>query len=455
MPYNCEECEKEGARMHSVIGKRLCPECTQSDKYKTICKSDAIRKYRLKKRDIDNYPYQEFECVNPMYRTASPMILYYERDVKQYFINIHTDILHNELNIENEEIDYQIESVLEYLREKRDNRTEDKYNKIHKKLKVELEDLPGSIKNELSRAKNGTEYEKIISNYLRKNELYTYLKQNDLEEYIELEICKNYITGAKKCKLIEIKTLIEFMLRKKQQIKEAIKNHNLPKKRYLYIYHGFINSETDDDIQKIINLIKDKEERYNILTTKLKENGLELRTDSSLCSTYLSGNDKYSVNYIIDTMKEMKWFHNNTNYTKYSIQYDNRFRQQRGYYYDYYNDYYDEDDDEDNKMSKKEKREKYNRKKSEYAKENALKEWIKQGKPGITPPETLKDQINYIEEEIQNEQNSSESEKQICQGQRCCNTASSKCLQIMCKRCCYDDKCEGHKNMKNILFINK
>ena len=47
MPYNCEECNELGARLNSIIGIRLCEKCVNSDKYKLICKSDAIKKYKF------------------------------------------------------------------------------------------------------------------------------------------------------------------------------------------------------------------------------------------------------------------------------------------------------------------------------------------------------------------------------------------------------------------------
>ena len=45
------------------------------------------------------------------------------------------------------------------------------------------------------------------------------------------------------------------MLAKKEQIKELIKENNLPKKKFIYFYNNFINSD-NNDINKLLLFIK-------------------------------------------------------------------------------------------------------------------------------------------------------------------------------------------------------
>jgi hypothetical protein len=75
------------------------------------------------------------------------------------------------------------------------------------------------------------------------------------------------------------------MLNRKTEVKKAIIEYKLPKKKYLDLYNNFINGNCDSDntIEKLIMTIKDKEYRFNTLTTMLKSRNLELKGDSVLC----------------------------------------------------------------------------------------------------------------------------------------------------------------------------
>jgi hypothetical protein len=56
---------------------------------------------------------------------------------------------------------------------------------------------------------------------------------------------------------------------------------------------------------------------------KLKLRGLVLRSDSILCYNFISGNNEYTCDEVVDIMEQMEWFFTNTPYSTYSEQYDN------------------------------------------------------------------------------------------------------------------------------------
>lgn len=118
----CEVCGSENAKNNKIIEMKLCVDCQETD-YKLICKSDAMKKYNLTQKDIENYDYEEFNCRNPHYKSAPMMILYYEKDVKNYIIEKYNDIITNELNILNPEdnLDDSINNLYQYLQNKKNN----------------------------------------------------------------------------------------------------------------------------------------------------------------------------------------------------------------------------------------------------------------------------------------------------------------------------------------------
>ena len=89
MPYNCEECNVIGAKLNNLVEKRLCRDCLKSDNYILICKSMVKSKYNYNNNDFENYPYSVIYTNNPFYKSASGMNLFYEKDIKKYFIEKH------------------------------------------------------------------------------------------------------------------------------------------------------------------------------------------------------------------------------------------------------------------------------------------------------------------------------------------------------------------------------
>lgn len=481
MPYNCEDCGQQGARMNSLFEIRLCVNCSCSNKYKLICKSKAMGKYLLTNTDIANGPNppKEYRVKNPHYKSGPPMTLYLESEIEELFLLKYNDLITNILMIQNphDNIEKVLKEIENYFEEQKNIKKSSKHNKILSKYNIEDEsDLPVWVQLELSKTKSGTEYERVISSYLRFVDLKKLLAKEKLFKYIDHKVSHEYIYQTnKEIKLHEIPNIIRFMLEKKKQIKEAIKKYNIPTNKYHSLISNFINSydfafddilykktgyklkSISNDLDTLVEYIVGKETRTNDLITGLKSRGLVLRNDSVLCSKYIEGESEYELGYIIDTMEQMDWFFTNTKYSQYSKEYDNDEYQMRKSYYDsdynYYrsNRYYDSDDSDYEEERAKEK-EIYNKNKSEYVKKRCLEEWIKNGKKGIYP-QSLIPQIemieNELENELENEKNKIQNNKILtpktytCSNKKCSNLCSKSCKNKKCRLCC--DGCKFHK----------
>jgi hypothetical protein len=263
MPYKCEECGFVGVKINHIIEKRLCKDCLLSNKYKLICKSEVKKIYKFNDNDFLNYPYKEIYVNNPYYRNAPGMTLFYEKDIKRYFLNKHNDVIVNKLHINNinfddindEDINTIFKQLEDYFEDIKNNNNKIKLDKILIKYDIDKEYLPNKIINNILQIESLRGMDNIIQNFLREEDLSKILKQNKLEEYINLNICKDFIEGKLKVKSYEIKDKINMMLTKKEQINQLIKENNLPKKKFIYFYNNFINSD-NNDIDKLLLFIK-------------------------------------------------------------------------------------------------------------------------------------------------------------------------------------------------------
>lgn len=128
MPYNCDDCGNIGGRMNLLFGIRLCKNCQTSFKYKLICKSKALKQYKLTQNDLENVQIEKYLCKNPYNKSGNHMTLYFEFDIQQIFLDKYEDIIKNKLHMPNpnEELNLDrnvnyyesINKVLEYLNEK-------------------------------------------------------------------------------------------------------------------------------------------------------------------------------------------------------------------------------------------------------------------------------------------------------------------------------------------------
>lgn len=444
MPYECKDCGKMGARMNSLFEIRLCVDCSNSFKYKLICKSKALNQYLLTKSDLDNNPelVQEYLVKNPHYKSGPPMTLYLESQVHKIFMikykeiikkifieqsNLYNklfddEIIDDEFNlIDISKIEIIVVEVSNYLEEQKNIKKQNKYYKILNKYNVKNEtDLPIWVQLQLNGYKSVSEYERILASYFRFVSLHKLLKNEKLIKYLDHKICHDFIYQTNKSiKLEQIPSIIRFMLGKKNLIKQAVKIHKIDTVKYSQKISNYINSfdpETiGNDLETLIEYINmsekvDNEQKLRIdeLETKLKLRGLALRSDSVLCSNYIAGSNEYTSNEIVDIMEQMNWFFTNTKYSTYSKDYDKeRYESRKSSWYDsdnhYKYRYYDSDDSDDSDNSYYyETKQEYNKRKSEYVKKKCLKEWISNGKKGIYP-KSLIPQIEELEKELEKE----------------------------------------------------
>lgn len=488
MPFICEDCGEIGARMNTLFGIRLCVECSKSIKYKLMCKSKVLSEYLLTKTDLDSDPNppQEYLVKNPHYKSGPPMVLYLEIEIQRVFLSKYDNLINNILMIQNplSNMKNTINFIMDYFKEQKHTKQKAKYNKILIKYNVGSEiDLPNWVQIKLQDAKSVAEYERIVSSYFRFIELHKLLKKENLSKYIDHQICHEYIyQNNKQIILYQIPIIIKFMLEKKRLMVKAIKEHNINKSKYAYEISQYINSydlnpvkktiQNDLDmlieyINKIENVDNERKLRTRELTEKLKLRGLALRSDSVLCSNYITGSLEYTCDEIVDIMEQMDWFFTNTKYSIYSKQYDNEQYQARKYFqYDSYNSYnsydsndsYDSDDSDDSYYYKSMEKIKikYNKRKSEYVKKKCLEEWIINGKKG-SYPKSLNPQIEKIEKELLEKKNPQKNQQKNqqknshtdhpCSNSKCLNIYSIQCANKMCKKCCNSIGCEIHKKI--------
>ena len=198
MPYNCEECGNLGARMNTILEIRLCETCSHSYKYKLICKSQGFKKYLLTEIDLNGQnqiQLVQYHCKNPHWKSGPAMTLYLESELAQVFLNKYNDVITNRLNILEPilDIDDTLSQVSDWLKDSKNKVKQDKYDKILKKLDIELENLPGWVRDNLKQAKSGAEFERVLSSYIRFKKLYGILKLEGLVKYIDHSICHDYI----------------------------------------------------------------------------------------------------------------------------------------------------------------------------------------------------------------------------------------------------------------------
>jgi len=234
MPYNCEECNVIGAKLNNLVEKRLCKDCLKSDNYILICKSMVKSKYNYNNNDFENYPYRVIYTNNPFYKSASGMNLFYEKEIKKYFIEKHKAVVIKNIdeinyklgiiliNVENN-IDYEnlsneiINSIVNYIEEyieiEKDNKKEILLNKLLEKYDIIKEELSASVLQEIeySSIKN---LKNIVLCFARRRELYEILKKHDIENCITMKICSEYIKGEIEDKAYEVKDKIKIYLEK-------------------------------------------------------------------------------------------------------------------------------------------------------------------------------------------------------------------------------------------------
>jgi hypothetical protein len=116
MPNKCCDCDsKEMVRKDKARSIYLCSKCSESLKYKLMCKTDIKNTYFISEEELDD---RGCECyIVPRRRGWSDMTLYALSDVLQYFCEIH------ELNYDDRtSIDTKVKELQEELRKKKELR---------------------------------------------------------------------------------------------------------------------------------------------------------------------------------------------------------------------------------------------------------------------------------------------------------------------------------------------
>ena len=235
MPYNCEECNVIGAKLNNLIEKRLCKDCLKSDNYILICKSMVKSKYNYNNNDFENYPYRVIYTNNPFYKSASGMNLFYEKEIKKYFIEKHKAIIiknidelnhklgYNNIIINDNDIDYEnlcnetinslVKHIEEYIEIEKENKKEILLNKLLDKYDIIREELTASVLEEIeySSIKN---LKNIVLCFARRRELLEMLKKYHIEDCITMKICKDFIDGKIEDKAYEVKDKIKIYIEK-------------------------------------------------------------------------------------------------------------------------------------------------------------------------------------------------------------------------------------------------
>ena len=234
MPYNCEECNVIGAKLNNLVEKRLCKDCLKSDNYILICKSMVKSKYNYNNNDFENYPYRVIYTNNPFYKSASGMSLFYEKEIKKYFIEKYKAVviknideinykLGNNIVINDNVIDYEnlsneiinslVNYIEEYIETEKENKKDVLLDKLLDKYDIIKEELPTSVLDEIeySSLKN---LKNIVLCFARRRDLLEMLKKHDIENCINMKICSEFINGEIEDKAYEVKDKIKIYLEK-------------------------------------------------------------------------------------------------------------------------------------------------------------------------------------------------------------------------------------------------
>ena len=288
------------------------------EKEKNICKSTAKNDYLLKDKELDELiPYKSVK--NPHYSSSSPMKIYNIANILDYLGNIYgSESLYYDKIILNEKKKLENKEKTVLTKQKRKENYDilmNKYN-FYESEKIYIE-----YKDYITKGSPGIKkVEEYIINYIqqeeRKNILFQKLEQENIL-FKDNEIVNNYI-NENKYSMEEAYLILKNIQMRENLIKDDFLrndlNFNYENKNFFE--NKMIKNYIDEDnitINEIIKYIKDKQERKNILISRLKEHNLQLRSDSELCSNYIEENDN-DLDYVVNTMIEMDFYFKYTNY---------------------------------------------------------------------------------------------------------------------------------------------
>ena len=228
----CEECKNGNARS-TILGHILCNECSYSNKYRLINKSQIKIYYKLSDKDISKLTSHKVHS----FINNTKMILYHEKDVMNIFIQKHNNIIDNNiiLSINDPHVDYDyiIKTVFNTINN----------NNLHillNKYKLSDDDINVDLYNNFLKNKRGTK--KLIESISKKKLLLQELVKHNLTEYVNHDSCTYYIDELKH-NTENIYIIIEHLKRVKA-LDTIIKKLNLAINTYnQYIYDQYCYNE--------------------------------------------------------------------------------------------------------------------------------------------------------------------------------------------------------------------
>jgi hypothetical protein len=387
----CGECNKKESVMIRY-DTRICNDCSSLDKYTSICKSTAIKDYKLTETDLETVEYREVK--NPHYRSASNMKLYKLSDIKTAFCNKH--------NITEDKINITLKKLKEPKPKNMEKRSEANVEKRKKgflrklqknNLEIDEDDYTSDVENYINNGK-GT-INNIIQPYIRKQQLIDLIGLEKYEESQNESIIQQWIDDGEE----DLTKINQFILRKDNLICALGTIDSKKPVTYEVVMDGKsdISSKTAKEYLKYgypeLHVLLETGNRRRQLRESLQKYGLEIRSDSMYCSEFIN-EDKRSLREVVNMAREMHFFFSNTNY-KDVIRNLMRESHYDKYEHRYHRRRYDTDSDSEDDGDRMNI--------SEQAKNIVLHEWVKNGKRGMQPPEHMKDRIEQIEKRIQNE----------------------------------------------------
>lgn len=140
-------------------------------------------------------------------------------------------------------------------------------------------------------------------------------------------------------------------------------------------FTNYIENTSITSWESFLAMVEQTRQRLHELKTRLQEKDCALRNDSVLCDEYILHN-KGRINEVVDTMVEMKFFFEHTNYAScMSSLMRDYYRERRRHSHGNWSDggYEEEEEDEDDRREIEAER----KENSEYSKKCALEEWVR------------------------------------------------------------------------------
>jgi hypothetical protein len=269
----CMGCGVKKARRNRVqyrdlIETCLCEACMYNNPvYGVVSKTSALKDYFLKKEDMESLDYVMKKC------KYTYGYFYSILDVKKI-----ADVKHNGF-----------EKFLEQKKKEEKEKLEKKQREM-KGRKIKIKALIDTIKLDSS-SYTPRPLEAIIEKYIHTGKTLKYVKKAiDKHNYFyDLLVSNGY--------------------------KEFSLSHHRIKSIYNDFIHfvDFEDPQTENLLLNTFSIVFQKISREQMLCDALLCHQLYLRPDSVLCKRYIEDGD-IDIRFVVDTMVEMDWFFNNTNY---------------------------------------------------------------------------------------------------------------------------------------------